>query len=426
MPELSEQDSWVLSTPMQYAQQAVKSPQSQAGPWRQPSRPQPARARFAAATPEALIARDDVDVVHICTPNATHADLARKAIAAGKAVICEKPLATSVDDARELTALADQAGVVTGVPFVYRFYPAVREARDRISRGDAGNLWLLHGSYLQDWLAGAEATNWRVDSAIGGASRAFGDIGVHWCDLMEFTTGHRITRLVANTSRAYDQRETGGSKSAVATEDGATLLFETDKGATGSLVVSQVSPGRKNRLWFSFDGTEASFSFNQERPETLHVGRTDSISEIPVGPQTLTTRAAGGTPDFLRATRRDTRTASTPSSQTYTRLSRAKHLTACPLSGTDYGQPSLPMRSYPRRRCRHGSTFPKQTASSEHSSFPQQLKGRSYETRLLFHHLGRRRRPPARCDEREGPFLPDPRVDAGRRPGHRISRLPGC
>lgn len=246
-------------------------------------------ARTAAESPEALIARADVDVIHICTPNATHADLARKAIAAGKPVVCEKPLATSVEDARELTDLADRAGVVTAVPFVYRFYPAVREARDRILRGDAGRLWLLHGSYLQDWLAGAEATNWRVDSKLGGASRAFGDIGVHWCDLMEFTTGHRITKLVAKTSRAYDERETGGRLSSVATEDGATLLFETDKGATGSLVVSQVSPGRKNRLWFSFDGTEASFSFNQERPDTLHVGRSDSSCEIPVGPQTLAT-----------------------------------------------------------------------------------------------------------------------------------------
>lgn len=246
-------------------------------------------ARTAAESPEALIARDDVDVVHICTPNATHADLARKAIAAGKAVVCEKPLATSVEDARELNDLADQAGVVAAVPFVYRFYPAVREARDRIRAGEAGRLWLLHGSYLQDWLAGAEATNWRVDSKLGGASRAFGDIGVHWCDLMEFTTGHNITRIMAGTSRAYEQRETGGALSPVGTEDGATLLFETDRGATGSLVVSQVSPGRKNRLWFSFDGTEASFSFNQERPDTLHIGRTDSTTDIPVGPQTLST-----------------------------------------------------------------------------------------------------------------------------------------
>ncbi|MDI2033213.1 Gfo/Idh/MocA family protein [Paenarthrobacter nitroguajacolicus] len=246
-------------------------------------------AQAAVGSPEALIARDDVDVVHICTPNATHADLARLAIAAGKAVICEKPLATTLEDAKELTDIAEQANVVTAVPFVYRFYPAVREARERIHNGEAGRLWLLHGSYLQDWLAGAAATNWRVDSRLGGASRAFGDIGVHWCDLMEFTTGHRISRIMASTSRAHEQRENLGQLSPVSTEDGATLLFETDKGATGSLVVSQVSPGRKNRLWFSFDGTAASFSFNQETPDTLHIGRVDSTSHIPVGPETLST-----------------------------------------------------------------------------------------------------------------------------------------
>lgn len=250
-------------------------------------------AQAAAGSPEALIARDDVDVVHICTPNATHADLARLAIAAGKAVICEKPLATTIEDAKELTDLAEQANVVTAVPFVYRFYPAVREARERIHNGEAGRLWLLHGSYLQDWLAGAAATNWRVDSKLGGASRAFGDIGVHWCDLMEFTTGHRISRIMASTSRAHEQRESLGQLSPVSTEDGATLLFETDKGAAGSLVVSQVSPGRKNRLWFSFDGTAASFSFNQETPDTLHIGRVDSTSHIPVGPETLSTPGGG-------------------------------------------------------------------------------------------------------------------------------------
>lgn len=246
-------------------------------------------AQAVAESPEALIARDDVDVVHICTPNATHAELARKAIAAGKAVICEKPLATTVADAMELTELAERYGTVAAVPFIYRFYPAVREARERLAKEEAGRLWLLHGSYLQDWLAGAGTTNWRVDPGLGGASRAFGDIGVHWCDLMEFTTGHRITRLVAKTSRAFDQREAGGGLTPVGTEDGAALLFETDRGATGSLLVSQASPGRKNRLWFSFDGTEASFSFNQEQPDTLWIGRTGSNTRIASGPDTFTT-----------------------------------------------------------------------------------------------------------------------------------------
>src|SRR3954454_17257565 len=118
---------------------------------------------------------------------------------------------------------------------------------------------MLHGSYLQDWLASATATNWRVDPAIGGSSRAFGDVGIHWCDLMEFVTGHRITALTARTAVVHPER----AGRPVTTEDGASVLFETDRGATGSLVVSQASPGRKNRLAFSFDGTLASLGFNQ-------------------------------------------------------------------------------------------------------------------------------------------------------------------
>jgi predicted dehydrogenase len=231
-----------------------------------------------------LAAADDVDVVHICTPNSTHAEMADTVIAAGKPVVCEKPLATTVQDARRLTQQAAGADVLACVPFVYRFYPAVREARARIAAGEPGPLWLLHGSYLQDWLAAADATNWRVDPALGGASRAFGDIGVHWCDLMEFTTGHRITRLAARMCSAFAGR--GG------TEDGAVVLFETDRGASGSVVVSQVSPGRKNRLWFSFDGQKASYSFDQEQPDSLWVGGTAVNQVVMRGPDTLSEAAA--------------------------------------------------------------------------------------------------------------------------------------
>ena len=232
-----------------------------------------------------LAAADDVDVVHICTPNSTHAEMAEAALAAGTPVICEKPLATSVEDARRLTARAAEADVLAAVPFVYRFYPAVREARARIAAGEAGPLWLLHGTYLQDWLAAADATNWRVDPAVGGGSRAFGDIGVHWCDLMEFTTGHRIVRLAARMGTAYAGR--GG------TEDGAVVVFETDQGASGSVVVSQVSPGRKNRLWFSFDGQAASYCFDQEHPDSLWVGGTAVNRVVMRGPDTFSDAAAG-------------------------------------------------------------------------------------------------------------------------------------
>jgi predicted dehydrogenase len=248
----------------------------------------------AAESPEALIESDDVDVVHICTPNASHAELASLAIAAGKAVICEKPLATTSQDAARLHGEAHRAGVLNAVPFVYRFYPAVREARARLQAGEAGPLWLLHGSYLQDWLADAGASNWRVDPTLGGGSRAFGDIGVHWVDLMEFVTGHRIQRLVAQTARAFPERPQTGSDSpgaaaTVGTEDGATVMFETDQGTIGSLLVSQVSPGRKNRLWFSFEGPDATFSFNQEKPDTLWVGGKTVSRTISSGSDSLST-----------------------------------------------------------------------------------------------------------------------------------------
>ena len=187
-------------------------------------------------------------------------------------MVCEKPLATTVEDARRLTTTAGQTALVATVPFVYRFYATVREARARIAAGEAGPLRLLHGTYLQDWLSKRDDSNWRIDPQLGGASRAFGDIGVHWCDLMEFATGHRITRLIARMLTAFDRRPAESGSAAVGTEDAATVLFETDQGACGAVVISQVSPGRKNRLWFSFDGAEASFSFDQENPDSLWIG----------------------------------------------------------------------------------------------------------------------------------------------------------
>jgi predicted dehydrogenase len=237
-------------------------------------------ARRIARDAEELIASDDVDVVHICAPNHLHLPLARKALQAGKHVVCEKPLATALPDAHELVAAASEAGVVATVPFVYRFYPTVREARARVADGEAGDVRLVHGSYLQDWLSTAEDQNWRVDPALGGASRTFADIGVHWCDLVEFTTGHRIVALAAKLLTAIPRRGQDSQISAVGTEDAASLVFETDGGAIGSLVVSQVSPGRKNRLWFSLDAANTSMAFDQESPETLWVGRRGDNSVV--------------------------------------------------------------------------------------------------------------------------------------------------
>ncbi len=245
-------------------------------------------AERAAPSAEDLIDADDVDVVHICTPNNLHASLAERALARGKHVICEKPLSTGLDSSRRLAALAEDAPGVSAVPFVYRFYPTVRDARDRIRRGNVGPLRLLHGSYLQDWLSRPEDHNWRVDASLGGGSRAFGDIGVHWCDLVEFASGHRIVRLAARTMSVPRP----GRRSGPATEDAATVLLETDQGALGSVVVSQVSPGRKNRLWFSLDGTHASLQFDQELPDSLWIGGRENNTVIPRGAEASTPAAA--------------------------------------------------------------------------------------------------------------------------------------
>jgi predicted dehydrogenase len=241
-------------------------------------------AERAFTSADELVTAPDVDVVHVCTPNHLHVTLAEAALAAGKHVICEKPLALDVAGARRLVRAAEAAGAVATVPFVYRYYPLVREARARVASGETGPIRLVHGSYLQDWLLRAEDDNWRVDAALGGQSRAFADIGSHWCDLIEFVTGHRIARLIAQRLTALAERAvaldgrsfaaTGTSgQRRVTTEDAATVLFTSDRGAHGTLVVSQISPGRKNRLAFELAGAEEAIVFDQEKPESMWIGR---------------------------------------------------------------------------------------------------------------------------------------------------------
>ncbi len=216
-----------------------------------------------------LIAAADVDVVHICTPNATHAALTLQTLEAGKHVICEKPLATTLADARVVEAAAREHGLVAAVPFVYRYHPMVREARARIAAGELGALLTLDCAYLQDWMLLPTDDDWRATSADGGPSRAFADIGSHLCDLLEFVTGERIVRLVAQTRRVFEER--GGHP--VANEDSVSILVETQSGAIGTLLVSQMAAGRKNSLTLEIHGTDASARFDQERPEELWIGQ---------------------------------------------------------------------------------------------------------------------------------------------------------
>jgi predicted dehydrogenase len=261
-------------------------------------------AEQAFATPHELATADGVDVVHICTPNNLHAELAALALEHGKHVVCEKPLAIGTAQADRLVQAAASAGKVATVPFVYRFHPVVREARARISSGALGPVRLIHGGYLQDWLSTDEDDNWRVDPQLGGPSRAFADIGSHWCDLVEFITGDRIAALCAQPARFIDERaergharafeahDGGGARRAVSTEDAVTALFRTSTGATGTLIVSQVSPGRKNHLHVEIACADASVRFEQEQPETLWLGRRAGTETIYRDPATLAPDAA--------------------------------------------------------------------------------------------------------------------------------------
>jgi predicted dehydrogenase len=257
----------------------------------------PERAREAAArlgvphaygSSEEAVAADGVDVVHICTPNDLHGPLAEAALRAGKHVICEKPLATTGAEADRVLAVADATDRVAAVPFVYRYNAMAFEARARVAAGEIGAVRLVHGGYLQDWLSTPEDDNWRTDPAKSGASRAFADIGSHWCDLVEFVTGQRIAAVCAQTATVVPERTDrgnapafavasaeGGARRAVVTEDVATVMFRTDAGVLGTMLVSQVSPGRKNHLHVEISGSEASLRFEQERPETLWIGRRE-------------------------------------------------------------------------------------------------------------------------------------------------------
>lgn len=243
----------------------------------------------AFGSAEALLADPRIDLVHVVTPNAFHMEFALAAIAAGKHVICEKPLATSTADAEALVRAAQTAGVVAAVPFVYRFHPMVREARMRVRRGYAGKLLTVQGSYLQDWLVSQSDDNWRVDDKLGGPSRAFADIGSHLCDLIEFITSDRISRLMAVKRTAFSDRTTSR---AITTEDIAALLVETRTGAVGTILVSQVAPGRKNRLHVELSGSVESITFDQEEPETLWIGRRTGSELVRRNPEELSEEAA--------------------------------------------------------------------------------------------------------------------------------------
>ncbi|MDQ2911304.1 MAG: Gfo/Idh/MocA family oxidoreductase [Actinomycetota bacterium] len=218
---------------------------------------------------EEALADPAVDFVHLATPNHLHFPQARSALAAGKNVVCEKPLALTSAESGELVRQAGESGLVAATCFNLRFYPQCQEARARA--GELGELRHVHGSYLQDWLALPTDGNWRLDPALGGELRAVGDIGSHWLDLVQHVTGRRIEAVCADLATFFPERQT---------EDAANVLLRFEVGAPGSMVVSQASTGRKNTLSFQVDASEGSLAWSSEHPDELWLGHRERANEV--------------------------------------------------------------------------------------------------------------------------------------------------
>jgi predicted dehydrogenase len=247
-----------------------------------------------------------VDVVHLTSPNHLHYPQAKAVLAAGKHVVCEKPLAMDSAQSAELVELADRSGLVHCTNFNVRFYPQCREAQRRIAAGEIGDAWIVHGSYLQDWLLLPTDWNWRLEPEQGGVLRAVGDIGSHWLDLAQFVTGRRVEAVLADLRTAIPtrMRPTGPVETfaraddverepvSMTTDDFAQIVLRFEGGLRGSCVISQVSAGRRNSVAFEVDGAAGSVAWSSERNEELWLGHRDRPNELLLRDPGLLTPAA--------------------------------------------------------------------------------------------------------------------------------------
>lgn len=239
-----------------------------------------------------MIEKENLDVIHNCTPNVLHYEINKYALEKGVHVYSEKPLAVTVEQGEELTKIAKEKGLANGVNFNYRNNSMVQEMRVRIEKNDTGKCFLLHGRYVQDWLLYETDYNWRLSSKEGGASRAIADIGSHWFDTVQVITGKKVTSVYARNFIAHPTRKQVVDGKAVdtpiETEDGSTILFEMEDGTQGSVIVSQVSAGYKNHLLVSVDCANYSMRWDQEQSDRLHIGtREKGIQQIIAAPDAV-------------------------------------------------------------------------------------------------------------------------------------------
>ncbi|ALV43816.1 dehydrogenase [Pseudarthrobacter sulfonivorans] len=230
----------------------------------------------------AAVERDDIDVIDIVTPGDSHAEIAIAALQAGKHVLCEKPLANTLEEAEAMAAAADRAGkgVFAMVGFTYRRVPAAAFARDLVQSGAIGEVRQVRSAYLQDWLVDAEAPlTWRLQKEHAG-SGALGDLGAHAVDLAQFITGQRITGVTGILNTFVHERplldRASGQAGTVAVERGNVTVDDLalfsgrfDGGAVGSFEATRMSTGRKNALRIEVAGSTGAISFDLENMNSL-------------------------------------------------------------------------------------------------------------------------------------------------------------
>jgi len=237
---------------------------------------------------------NDVSVVHVTSPNALHYEQVRQLLMAGKHVVCEKPLALSAKEGRELVELAIKTGLINATCFNTRFYPMVHEAKHLISQKLIGAPRYVKGHYHQDWLTLDTDWNWRLESEKAGALRAVADIGSHLIDQIGFVSGLKVTEVFADlhTLVPVRQKPTGPVQTfsihstsvrepvTMSSDDAAGILLRFSNGARGTISISQVSSGRKNSINWEINGAEGSLAFDSENPEQLWIGHRGRANEV--------------------------------------------------------------------------------------------------------------------------------------------------
>jgi len=244
-----------------------------------------------------LIEDEEVEVVDIASPNYLHFPQAKMALEAGKHVVCEKPLGMNSEESRTLVNLAKEKKLVNALIFNIRFYPLVQQVKAMVERTQVGSINIVHGGVYQDWLFHETDYNWRVESKRGGVLRAVGDIGIHWLDTIQFVTGLRVESVFSDLAtfipwRYESEGETQASlqqkmetrsyrKKHVTTEDYAAVLLKFYKAnARGLMGVSQISAGRKFKLFFEISGSKSSVAWDSEKANELWIGHRDKPNEI--------------------------------------------------------------------------------------------------------------------------------------------------